>query len=146
MRCIPRRDSRAMHGRARRGAQSEPRADLRRGTGLYFSALTEGLAQIPAVPEWVRNEVRERRARLGAGAFFAEFEARDPETAATLHPGDAQRVLRAAEVLKASGRPILEWQRKAGDAPLAGMKLARFVLSPAAKANCIGASMHVLKP
>jgi tRNA dimethylallyltransferase len=101
------------------------------GTGLYFSALTEGLAQIPAVPERVRNEVRERRARLGAGAFFAEFEARDPETAATLHPGDAQRVLRAAEVLKASGRPILEWQRKAGDAPLAGMKLARFVLSPA---------------
>ncbi|HWE05503.1 MAG TPA: tRNA (adenosine(37)-N6)-dimethylallyltransferase MiaA [Rhizomicrobium sp.] len=101
------------------------------GTGLYFSALTEGLAQIPAVPEQVRNGVRERRMRLGAAAFFAEFAARDPETAATLRPGDTQRVLRAAEVLEASGRPILEWQRIAGDAPLGGMKLARFVLSPA---------------
>ena len=101
------------------------------GTGLYFRALTEGLAQIPAVPERVRNEVRERRAQVGAGAFFAEFAARDPETAATLRAGDTQRVLRAAEVLQASGRPILEWQRIAGDAPLDGMKLARFVLSPA---------------
>jgi tRNA dimethylallyltransferase len=101
------------------------------GTGLYFSALTEGLAQIPPVSEQVRNGVRERRARLGAGAFFAEFAARDPETAATLRPGDTQRVLRAAEVLEASGRPILEWQRNPGDAPLAGMKLARLVLSPA---------------
>lgn len=101
------------------------------GSGLYFSALTQGLAQIPAVPEAVRKEVRSRRVRMGAAAFFEEFAARDPGTAATLRPSDTQRVLRAAEVLDASGLPMREWQRKAGDAPLAGMKLARFVLSPA---------------
>jgi tRNA dimethylallyltransferase len=68
---------------------------------------------------------------LGAEAFFAEFALRDSETAARLRPSDTQRVLRAREVIEATGRPLSEWQRNIGPVPLAGMKLACFVLSPA---------------
>lgn len=100
------------------------------GTGLYFEALTRGLAEMPPVPGSVRSEVRARHAQLGAEAFFAEFAARDPETAARLGASDTQRVLRASEVLEASGRSISEWQRTPGLAPLAGLELACFVLSP----------------
>ncbi|MGH6876816.1 MAG: tRNA (adenosine(37)-N6)-dimethylallyltransferase MiaA [Rhizomicrobium sp.] len=100
------------------------------GTGLYFTALTEGLSAMPPVPQSVRASVRARHARLGAEAFFAELAERDPETAARLRPSDTQRVLRAGEILEAGGRSISEWQRNRGVAPLAGLNLARFVLSP----------------
>ncbi|HEY2444140.1 MAG TPA: tRNA (adenosine(37)-N6)-dimethylallyltransferase MiaA [Rhizomicrobium sp.] len=100
------------------------------GSGLYFSALTRGLANIPPVPDAVRRKVRARRALLGADAFFAEFAARDPKSAARLRASDTQRVLRAAEVLEASGQSISEWQRVPGSAPLSGARLARLVLSP----------------
>ncbi len=100
------------------------------GTGLYFSALTEGLAEIPPVPAPVRDEVRSRAKQLGVAALHAELAAGDPETAARLHSTDTQRVLRALEVLESTGRPLSEWQRSAGTAPLAGLRLARFVLSP----------------
>ena len=100
------------------------------GTGLYFGALPEGLAMMPPVPQAVREDVRARHAELGAETYFAAFAARDPETAARLRPSDTQRVLRASEVLEASGRSISEWQRNRGAAPLAGLNLAWFVLSP----------------
>ncbi len=100
------------------------------GTGLYFGALTEGLAEIPPVPHAVRKQLAARRAMLGAEAFFAEFAARDPQTAQRLNPSDTQRVLRASEVLEATGRPLSEWQRDRAPVPLAGLNLARFVLSP----------------
>jgi tRNA dimethylallyltransferase len=100
------------------------------GTGLYFEALTKGLSEIPPVPQSVRAKVRARREQLGADEFFAEFAARDPETAARLRPSDTQRVLRASEVLEASGQSISEWQRAAGPIPLVGFELGRFVLSP----------------
>ncbi|MBU6473838.1 MAG: tRNA (adenosine(37)-N6)-dimethylallyltransferase MiaA, partial [Alphaproteobacteria bacterium] len=69
------------------------------GTGLYFGALTEGLAEIPPVPGPVRAAVAARRAEIGAEAFHAELTARDPEAGARLEPGDTQRTLRAMEVI-----------------------------------------------
>src|ERR1700735_760509 len=62
------------------------------GAGLYFGTLTEGLADIPPVPQSVREEVRAHRADIGAEMFFAEFAARDPESALRLRPSDTQRV------------------------------------------------------
>jgi tRNA dimethylallyltransferase len=117
------------------GASNEVRADGRvpifvGGTGLYFAVLTEGLARIPSVPEAIRQSVRARRVEIGAERFFTELAARDPETTSRLRPSDTQRVLRAAEVLEASGRPLSEWQRSQGSAPLAGYALSCFVLSP----------------
>lgn len=100
------------------------------GTGLYFAALTEGLANIPPVPREIRDAVRVRRGQLGPEAFFAELAARDPEAGRRLRASDTQRVLRAMEVVEATGRPLSYWQSHAGKPVLAGLKLARFVLSP----------------
>jgi tRNA dimethylallyltransferase len=98
------------------------------GTGLYFAALTEGLADIPRVPADIREKARDRLAGLGVAGLHAELAARDPQTAAQLRPSDPQRVLRAWEVLEATGRPLSYWQREAGTPVLKDMRLARFVL------------------
>jgi tRNA dimethylallyltransferase len=98
------------------------------GTGLYFGALTEGLAEIPPVPADIRAKARTRLDELGTDAFFAELLARDPET--RLRASDRQRVLRAYEVFEATGRPVAHWQQSAGRAVLDGLKIARLVISP----------------
>jgi tRNA dimethylallyltransferase len=98
------------------------------GTGLYFAALTDGLAAIPTVPADIREAARQRLAALGVAGLHAELMARDPLTAAGLRPSDPQRVLRAWEVFEATGRPLASWQQEAGTPVLAGLKLARFVL------------------
>ena len=83
------------------------------GTGLYVRALERGLSPIPDIPEELRAETRRRFAAMGNEAFHAEFAARDPEMAARLSPGDSQRLMRAAEVLAATGRSLADWQRLA---------------------------------
>ena len=98
------------------------------GTGLYFAALTDGLADIPSVPGAIRQRVRDRLDALGVAGLHAELARRDPETAAQLRPSDPQRVLRAYEVFEATGRPLASWQREAGTAVLVGLRLVRFVL------------------
>jgi tRNA dimethylallyltransferase len=100
------------------------------GTGLYFAALTEGLADIPSVPAAVRQQTRDKLAALGVAGLHAELARRDPETAALLRPSDPQRVLRAYEVFEATGRPLASWQREAGVPVLKDLRLARFVLDP----------------
>ena len=100
------------------------------GTGLYFSVLTEGLSPIPPVPADVRVSNRQRFDAIGRDAFFADLAARDAQTAAKLRPSDTQRLLRAADVLEATGRPLSAWQGTRGKSPLGALRLARFVLSP----------------
>ena len=82
------------------------------GTGLYLRALLDGLAPVPPVPEGVRAAARELHARLGGDAFRAALAARDPEAAGRLAAGDAQRLIRAWEVVAATGRTLAEWQRQ----------------------------------
>jgi tRNA dimethylallyltransferase len=100
------------------------------GTGLYFSVLTDGIANIPAVPAAIRAQVVMRRKEIGTEAFHAQLAARDSESASRLRIGDTQRVLRAYEVFEATGRPLSEWQKEIGKPLLGGLKLARFVLAP----------------
>ena len=100
------------------------------GTGLYFNALLQGLSPIPPVPAEIRDAIERRATKLGLAAFFEELAAKDPKTAANLSPSDRQRILRAAAVLEATGRPLSEWQEKPGASPLKGMKVAGFVLAP----------------
>jgi tRNA dimethylallyltransferase len=86
------------------------------GTGLYFHALTQGLAQLPAVPAEVRQATAERFDALGEAAFRAELGAVDPLAEARISPGDRQRLARAMEVHAATGRPLSDWQADAAPA------------------------------
>jgi tRNA dimethylallyltransferase len=83
------------------------------GTGLYFRALERGLAPIPDIPE----EIRERW-RSFAGDLHAELWRRDPAMAARLMPGDRQRLIRALEVVEATGRSLHAWQSQGKDESL----------------------------
>ena len=80
------------------------------GTGMYFRALTEGLSDIPAVPDGVRAAIRALEAEIGVVALHARLQECDPETAASLNPTDPQRVIRAMEVFEATGRSIRSFQ------------------------------------
>ncbi|MGQ3486035.1 tRNA (adenosine(37)-N6)-dimethylallyltransferase MiaA [Roseovarius pacificus] len=77
------------------------------GTGLYFSALTEGLADIPATPETVRADANERMAQDGIEALLAEIDA---ATRARIDTRNPMRVQRAWEVLQTTGRGLADWQ------------------------------------
>jgi tRNA dimethylallyltransferase len=76
----------------------------------------------------VRERARDRLKRIGVAALHAELAARDPATAGRLRPTDPQRVLRAVEVLDATGRPLSSWQKEASAPVLEGLRLAKFVI------------------
>ena len=93
-----------------RAAERENRtAIIVGGTGLYFNALSRGLAAVPPIPAEIRDEVRARLAKEGVAALHADLAARDPAAAARLRPGDRARVTRALEVVLATGRSLLDW-------------------------------------
>jgi tRNA dimethylallyltransferase len=96
------------------------------GTGMYFSALTDGISDIPAIPADARAEARRLLVDEGAPAVHARL---DPETAATLRPSDSQRVARAYEVLLGTGRGLVAWQRAGGGGP-APWRFAAALLDP----------------
>src|SRR5690242_11733768 len=76
------------------------------GTGLYFNALTAGLAAVPPIPPEVRAQVRGRLATEGVRPLYAELIERDPMTATRLMPNDRSRISRALEVVLATGRSL----------------------------------------
>ena len=97
------------------------------GTGLYFSALTEGLAEVPATPPELRAAAGRRLGTLGLAALAAEL---DPATAARIDLRNPARVLRAWEVLHATGRGLADWQADTG-APLVPLaRAAALVVRP----------------
>lgn len=104
------------------------------GTGLYFHALLRGLPGMPAADPVVRAQLEREAAACGWDALHAELAAVDPEAAARIHGTDAQRIQRALEVWRTSGRPISAWQRD----PVAGRLPARvlaLVLAPRERAT-----------
>ncbi|MDQ1198860.1 tRNA dimethylallyltransferase [Rhizobium sp. SORGH_AS 787] len=84
------------------------------GTGLYFKALTGGLSDMPSIPVDIRERYRQRLLENGSFALYGELEARDPDVAATLMSTDGQRIVRALEVLEATGRSIRSFQTARG--------------------------------
>jgi tRNA dimethylallyltransferase len=80
------------------------------GTGLYFRALTEGLADIPPVPRTERDAAEQVFDAEGEAAARAALRALDPASAARIAPGDRQRLTRALAVARATGRPLSAWQ------------------------------------
>ncbi|WP_137389366.1 tRNA (adenosine(37)-N6)-dimethylallyltransferase MiaA [Rhodoligotrophos defluvii] len=101
------------------------------GTGLYFRALEQGLAEIPPIPDAIRRKWREALAEQGSAALHVVLAARDPETAAALRPSDGQRVVRALEVLDATGTGLSRWQARGhGARLLQAARVTRLILSP----------------
>lgn len=88
------------------------------GTGLYFQAFAEGLADLPASEPEVRQRLRREGEQWGWPALHARLAETDPEAAAAIHPNDAQRLLRALEVAEVTGRPLTALQREAGAVPV----------------------------
>jgi tRNA dimethylallyltransferase len=83
------------------------------GTGLYFSSLTEGLAAIPDPGPGAREEARRLLKEIGPVGLHARLAVADPDTAARIRSGDSQRVARAWEVWRGTGRGLVAWQSRA---------------------------------
>lgn len=102
-------DARREIGEARKRGQIPV---LLGGTMLYFNALEQGLAEMPAADDAVREAISTRAANSGWQTMHDELRRVDPAAAARIHPNDPQRIQRALEVWELTGRPISEWQKE----------------------------------
>ncbi|MBO9124696.1 MULTISPECIES: tRNA (adenosine(37)-N6)-dimethylallyltransferase MiaA [unclassified Rhizobium] len=100
------------------------------GTGLYFKALTGGLSDMPTIPEDIRTRLRARLIEEGGVVLHAELAARDADVAAALNPQDGQRIVRALEVLEATGRSIAELQGQSGPVVVDPDRARKIVVLP----------------
>ena len=100
------------------------------GTGLYFKALLEGLSPIPKIPDDIRARWRKAAADESPAALHEELAARDPEMAARVRPTDPQRLVRALEVLEATGVSLARWQETPGEPVLRLADTLPLVVSP----------------
>lgn len=85
------------------------------GTGLYLEALRDGLAPVPAIPDGVREQARALLLAEDGHALHSRLAKIDHAAAAALRPSDRQRIIRAWQVMTATGRSILDWQREGRD-------------------------------
>lgn len=86
------------------------------GTMMYFRALTKGIAELPSANSDVRRAIDAEAAQHGWPAMHAELEKVDPGAAQRIEPNDRQRIQRALEVHRVSGRPLSDWQRDSAPA------------------------------
>ncbi len=100
------------------------------GTGLYFKAVTGGLSDMPEIPQEIRCEVRLRLKEEGPEALHAELSRKDVAVADSLETRDGQRIVRALEVLQATGRSIAEFQGKQGPMIVDPNRSQKFVVLP----------------
>ena len=117
------------------------------GTGLYFKALTTGLAAVPPIPADIRAQVRARLQSEGAPALHAELARLDPATAQRAHAATTARASRARwKWSLATGRPLRDWHRE-GLPPLIDRPARRKVFRDLrAHANWWRASRRALPP
>ncbi|RUM99743.1 tRNA (adenosine(37)-N6)-dimethylallyltransferase MiaA [Pseudaminobacter arsenicus] len=106
------------------------------GTGLYFRALVEGLSEMPDIPQPVRERWRYRLMEEGPDQLHRVLMREDPEAALRLKPTDSQRIVRALEVLEASGKSILAWQAERGR-PLVDHASAHFFVTEPERAQLV---------
>lgn len=96
------------------------------GTMLYFRALMEGIARLPAADPGVRDAIEREAAKEGWPALHRKLESVDPVAAGRIAPNDRQRIQRALEVYRLSGTPLSSWQ--ADTPPGAGYRFVRLAL------------------
>jgi len=104
------------------------------GTGLYFHALLQGLSAMPSADAATRAAIAAEAEARGWDALHAELVAIDPESGARIHATDAQRIQRALEVYRLSGRTISAW-RHDPPPPRLPFKVLKLVLAPPERAS-----------
>ncbi|MCH9693949.1 MAG: tRNA (adenosine(37)-N6)-dimethylallyltransferase MiaA [Gammaproteobacteria bacterium] len=82
------------------------------GTMMYFRALTQGMAELPAADTEVRRQIDAEAAEQGWPALHRQLAEIDPESATRLNPNDSQRIQRAIEVFRLSGKSLSDWHRQ----------------------------------
>lgn len=100
------------------------------GTGLYFKALLGGLSQMPSIPANIRESWRSRMEQEGSVKLHQILSDTDPEMAFRLNAGDSQRIVRALEVMDATGRSLSYWQQQKGTALFDQEKVEKLILAP----------------
>lgn len=100
------------------------------GTGLYFKALTGGLSDMPVIPDEIRDRLRGRLVEEGPAVLHTELSRRDSEMAEALQPGDGQRIVRALEVIEATGKSIRDYQKASGPVIVDPDRAQKFVVLP----------------
>ena len=101
------------------------------GTGLYFSALLDGLSALPPADPAVRAALEQELAASDTQAMHRRLAEVDPASAARIRPSDPQRILRALEVCRISGRPLSALQQGPAGSDVAAVRIA---LAPADRA------------
>jgi tRNA dimethylallyltransferase len=103
------------------------------GTGLYFTALLEGLSEMPEADAAVRAGIAAEAAERGWAGMHAELARLDPAAGQRIKAADQQRIIRALEVHRITGRAISQWQADAVRRPFP-FRVLRLVLAPADRA------------
>jgi tRNA dimethylallyltransferase len=99
------------------------------GTMMYFRALTEGFANLPAANPEIRANIDAEAMNTGWPALHAELQQVDPVAAERINPNDSQRIQRALEVYRISGKPLSDWHAEdAGAIPLPGVDFIKVAL------------------
>jgi tRNA dimethylallyltransferase len=95
------------------------------GTGLYFTALEQGLAKLPPIDPEIREKWRNFQ-----GDLHVELKQRHTESASRLNSADRQRLIRSLEVLESTGKPLIEWQKQAqNESILQGANVERLFMN-----------------
>ena len=87
------------------------------GTMLYVKRFVEGIAKLPSADAQMRAVLQQELRERGGQALHAELRRADPQAAAQIHPHNPQRLLRALEVIRLTGRPMSEQWREAQGEP-----------------------------
>jgi len=103
------------------------------GTGLYFRALLQGLSPMPEADPALRAQIAAEADALGWPGLHAQLARVDPAAARRIHATDPQRIQRALEVYRLTGKPISHWQAQPGVARLPA-RVLKLVLAPAERA------------
>jgi len=102
------------------------------GTMMYFNALINGISPLPKSNENVRDEITEQAQRLGWSKLHDELCSVDPVSGERIHPNDPQRITRALEVFRSTGKTLTYWQQQEGDK--CPYNIAQFAIAPAERA------------
>lgn len=100
------------------------------GTGLYIRALTEGLNELPQSSPGLRHELTGQITMKGEASFRAALAAVDPVAEAAIQMGDRQRLIRAMEVYRLTGRSLTDWRKTPAQPPPAHWKFHIIVITP----------------